>query len=138
MEWEAQTGKCQWSTSAFENSCGCIYCPGHAGVKGNDRADRLVGKATLTSGLLLGRSEVLRSLRHYLRAQSQGHHTIDRLEERSVERGSARRSSLKRTRKGHRQSNEHWNRFKGNVGETSERRGGAYMGFSERIDTILN
>ena len=33
-----------------------VYCPGHAGVKGNDRADRLVGKATLTNGLLLGRS----------------------------------------------------------------------------------
>ena len=35
-------------------------------------------------------------LRHYLRAQSQGHHTVDRLEEsRGVKRGSARRSSLK-------------------------------------------
>ena len=33
--------------------------------------------------------------RHYQRAQSQGHHTIDCLEERGVERGSARRSSLK-------------------------------------------
>ena len=67
-----------------------VHCLGHAGVKGNDRADRLAGKATLTSGLLLGRAEVVRSLRHYLRAQSQGHHTIDRLEERGVERGSAR------------------------------------------------
>ena len=73
----------------------CVYCPGHAGVKGNDLADGLAGKATLTRGLLLGRSEVLRSLRHYLRAQSQGHHTLDRLEERGVDRGSARRSSLK-------------------------------------------
>ena len=72
-----------------------VYCPEHAGVKGNDRADGLAGKATLTSGLLLRRSEVLRSLRHYLLAQSRGHHTIDRLEERGVERGSARRSSLK-------------------------------------------
>ena len=72
-----------------------VCCPGHAGVKGNDRADRLAGKATITSGLLLGRSEVLRSLRHYLRALSQGHRTIGRLEERGVERGSARRSSLK-------------------------------------------
>jgi len=72
-----------------------VYCPGYAGVKGNDQADRLAGKATHTSGLLLRRSEVLRSLKHYLRAQSQGHHTIDRLEERGVERGSARRSSLK-------------------------------------------
>ena len=58
-----------------------VYCPGHAGVKGSDRADRLAGKATLTSGFLLERSDVLRSWRHFLRAQSQGHHTIDRLEE---------------------------------------------------------
>ena len=28
--------------------------------------------------------------------------------------------------------------FKGDVGETSERRDGAHMGFSEHIDTILN
>ena len=34
-------------------------------------------------------------VRHYLWAQSQGHHTIDHLEERGTERGSARRSSLK-------------------------------------------
>ena len=61
-----------------------------------DRADSLAVKATLTSGLLLERSEVLRSLKHYLRAQSQGHDTTDRLEERGVERGSDRRSSLKR------------------------------------------
>ena len=72
-----------------------VYCPGHAGVNGNDQEDSLAGKATLISGLLLERSEVLRSLRHYLRAQSQGHHTTDRLEERGVERGSVRRSFLK-------------------------------------------
>ena len=72
-----------------------VYCPGHAGVKVNDWADRLVGKATLTNGLLLRRSKVVRSLRHYLRAQSKGHHTINCLEERGVERRSARRSSLK-------------------------------------------
>ena len=73
-----------------------VYCPGYAGVKRNDRADRLAGKATITSGLRLGRSEVLRSLRHYLRAHGQGHHTIDRLQERSVEKGGGTlRSSLK-------------------------------------------
>ena len=69
-----------------------MYCPGLAGVNENDQADTL---ATLTSSLLLKRSEVLRDLRHYLQAQSHGHHTIDRLEERCVERGSARGSSLK-------------------------------------------
>ena len=72
-----------------------VYCPKHTGVKGNDQADTLAGIATLTDGLRLGRSEVLRSLRYYLRAQSQGHRTIDRLEERGMERGSVRRSSLK-------------------------------------------
>ena len=78
-------------------------------------------------------------------------HTIDRLEERGVDRASARRSSLKgreraikdergsprtreghqgrervikdergpsRTREGHRQSDEQWNHFKGDTGET--------------------
>ena len=45
---------------------------------------------------------------------------------------------LERTRESHRQSDEHWNRFKGNVGETSEKRVGAHMGFSERKHTILN
>ena len=95
MEWEAQTGMCQWSISTFEKSCGCTAWDMPDRVKGNDRTDRLAGKATLTSGLLLGKSEVMRNLRHYLRAQSRGHHTIDRLEERGVERGSTRRCSLK-------------------------------------------
>ena len=45
---------------------------------------------------------------------------------------------LEGTREDHRQSDEHWNRFKGNVGETSERRTGENMDFSERIDSILN
>ena len=64
-----------------------VYCLGHAAVTRNDQADRLAGKATLTSVLLLGISEVLRSLRHHLRTQSQEHHTIDRLKERGVKRG---------------------------------------------------
>ena len=64
-------------------------------MKGNDPADRLAGKATITNGMRLGRSEVARRLRRNLRKQSQGHHTIDRLEERDMEREDARRSSLK-------------------------------------------
>ena len=60
MEREAQTGMCQMVDIHLRNLL-WVYCPGHAGVKGNDRADRLAGKATLTSGLLLGSSEVLRS-----------------------------------------------------------------------------
>ena len=111
---------------------------GHAGVKGKyGRADRLAGKATLTSGLLLGRPEVLRNLRHSLGAKSQGHHTIDRLEERGVERGSARRSSLK--------GRETTIVSQTNTGTVSKatlgkllRLGGAHVRFPKRIDTILN
>ena len=76
-------------------------------------------------------SQVLRSLRHYLHVQSQGHQTTDHLEERGMERGSTRRPSLsERMKEGHRQSDKYWNHFKGNLGETSDR-----VGFFECIDT---
>ena len=63
-------------------------------LKGNDRVDRLAGKATITGGLRLVRSKMLRSLRHYLRAQSQGYHTIDRLEERDVARAIVNQTNI--------------------------------------------
>ena len=79
-------------------------------------------------------SQVLRSSRHYLHVQSQGHHTIDRLEERGMERGSARRPSLKG-----------WERAivnQTNIGTISKATLGKLLrdrvGFSERIDTIWN
>ena len=111
-----------------------VYCPGYAGVKGNDRADRLAGKATLTNGLLLGRSEVLRSLRHYLRAQSQGHHSIDHLEERGLERGSISRSSLKGREKAI--VNQINFGTKATLGKLLRDAWSAFE-LSERIDTIL-
>ena len=115
-----------------------VYCPGHAGVKENVRADRLAGKATVTSGLILGRYKVLRSLRHCLRAQSQGHHTNDRLDGRGVERGRARRSSLK--------GRERAIVSQTNIGTVSKTTLGKLLrdgverlwAFSERIDTVLN
>ena len=83
----------------------------------------------------LRRSEVLRSLRQYLRAQSQGHHTINRLEERGVERGNAQQSSLRGLERAIVNQT--------NIGtilgkQTLERRGGAHMGLPRHIDTILN
>ena len=71
-----------------------IYCPGHAGVSGNERADRLAGTADITSGLLLGRAEVLRGLRSFLSKSKPEHHSIERLKERGVEKGSGRLSAL--------------------------------------------
>ena len=56
----------------------------------NHRADGLADKATIPNGLRLGRSELLRSLRHYLQARNQKHATaIGFLEERCAKRGDA-------------------------------------------------
>ena len=71
-----------------------IYCPGHAGVSGNERAVRLASTADITSGLQLGRAEVLRGLRNFLSTDKPEHHSIDRLKERGVEKGSGRHSTL--------------------------------------------
>ena len=62
-----------------------MHCPGQAAFTDNDWADRLAGNAATTSDLWLGRSEVLRSSRHYLSAQSQGHHTVDCLEDSDIQ-----------------------------------------------------
>ena len=71
-----------------------IYCPGHPGVSGNERADRLASTADITSGLQLGRAEVLRGLRNFLSTDKPEHHSIDRLKERGVEKRSGRHSTL--------------------------------------------
>ena len=64
------------STSTFKDYSGYMYYPVYDRVKGSDHADRLVGEAVITSGLNLGRSEVLSSLRHYQWADwSQIHHS---------------------------------------------------------------
>ena len=44
MEWEAGISICQCSVNL--RSSLWVYCPGHAGVKGNDRAERLAGEVT--------------------------------------------------------------------------------------------
>ena len=84
-------GSPDWNVSAFDihpskTAVGVLprTCPG--GGKWPSRYTG--GKAATTSSLRLGRYQVLRSLRHCLWAQSQGHHTIDRLEKRGVERSS--------------------------------------------------
>ena len=71
-------------------------------------------------------------------AQSQGDHTIDRLEERDVERGSARRSSLKGRERAIVTQTNIGTVSKATLGKLLRDGGGARMGFSERIDTILN
>ena len=71
-----------------------ICCPGHTGVSGNERAKRLVCTTDITSGLQLGRGEMLRGLRNFLNMDRPEHHSTDPVKERSVERGSSRHSTL--------------------------------------------
>ena len=71
-----------------------IYCPGHTGVSGNEQVDRLASTADITSGLQLGRAEVLRGLRNFLNMDRPEHHSTDRLKERGLEKGSSRHSTL--------------------------------------------
>ena len=70
-----------------------IYCPGHAGVSGNERANKTASTADITSGLQLGKAEVLRDLRNFLNTNKPEHHSTDRLKERGVEKGSRRHST---------------------------------------------
>ena len=62
-----------------------ICCPGHTGVSGNERAVRLASTADITSGLLLGRAEVLTGLRKFLNMDRPEHHSTDRLKGRRGE-----------------------------------------------------
>ena len=115
-----------------------IYCPGHAGVSGNERADRLTSTADIISGLQLGRAEVLRGLRNFLSTDKPEHHSIDRLKERGV--GERKRPTFHppRPRTICVQPDKYWHCFEDNLGETAKRRGGARMGLSERYDAILS
>ena len=122
-----------------------MYCPGHAGVKGNGQADRLADAADVKQGLTLGTLDVLRHsterLRHYRKKvrdrTTQEHHSIERRKERGVHRGSGRWSTLKgRKRAVINQINV--GSVKGNFGESFEEWGGAHMGIPERRDATLN
>ena len=99
-----------------------VCCPGHAGMKENYQAGRLAGSANLTS------VEKLKTLPAYTKPRT-SHHWPP-----GGERHGKRKRLMsfpERMKEGHRQSDEHWNHFKGNLGETSDR-----VGFSECIDTI--
>ena len=103
-----------------------IYCPGHAGVSGNERADRLASTADITSGLQLNRAEVLRGLRNFLNTDKPEHHSIDRLKERGVEKEEWRKEAAD-IPPSKVENDLYWHCFAGNLGETAERRGGAPM-----------
>ena len=59
-----------------------------------DPAFALSHLSTITSGLLLGRAEVLQGLRNFLNMDRPQHHSTDCIKERGVEKGSGRHSTL--------------------------------------------
>ena len=128
--------KCSTSWSTFEDSC--TDSLRHAEVEGNDRADRLAGKAIITSGWRLGRSKVSRSLRLY--PQKTKPWTLHHRSSGGERRKRRQRSTIfvERARQGHHQLDQHWNYFRGNTEESSERQGGAHMDLPGRVNTILN
>ena len=54
----------------------------------------MASTAYITCGLQLGKAEVLRGLMKFLNMDRPEHHSIDRLKEREVEKGSGRHSTL--------------------------------------------
>ena len=89
-------------TNMYSKPCTVFGCKDFCGSTvlgtpesvGMNRADRLASTADITSGLQLGRAEVLRGLRNFLNTDKPEHHSIDRLKERGVEKGSGRHSTL--------------------------------------------
>ena len=99
-----------------------IYCPGHARVSRNERPDRLASTADITSGLQLGRAEVLGGLRNFLSMDRPENHSTDRLKERGMEKRSCRHSTLQ-GRERCVQRGGYWHCFEGSLEEIAERRG---------------
>ena len=94
-------------TDFSKRACGCSR---HARIKGDDRADRLAGNATIPSGLRLRRSSVeeLEKLPLGTKPRTSHHHSPWR-----ERRGKRKRSTifLKRTREGQHQSDPTLARF---------------------------
>ena len=73
-----------------------VFCPGHAGVNGNERADKLAGDAETRGTLVLDPPTVMASVKEWFndnRVESESH-TLANLKEQGVQRGSGRHSLL--------------------------------------------
>ena len=135
-------GKVEWemhvvflcSTSTCKESCGCTVL----NMLDSNRADKLAGKPTTTNGLRLWSSDLFQELQSLpvdtkpnditqsitWRREAWKEESLDNVP-RKDEKGP---SSIRRTLE----------QFNCKVGETSDRRGGTHMGFTERRDTILD
>ena len=74
-----------------------IYCPGHAGVRGNEVADGLAGQATVGAQITVDKSDLLKQLQRALREEEtdcREYYGIERMKESGVLLGEGRTSRL--------------------------------------------
>ena len=88
-----------WSSTIRESSLekvAWIFCPGHAGVAGNERADKLAGEARVGGRLTLDPPTVLAAVQENMREnrEESSSHTLMRLKEKGIQRGEGRHSQL--------------------------------------------
>ena len=73
-----------------------IFCPGHAGVKGNERADQLAGSAKIEGVLTLDSPTVIELVRDHLAStRVEDSFTKEMLIEKGVKPGEARKCELR-------------------------------------------
>src|SRR5579871_210916 len=76
-----------------------IYVPGHAGVQGNESADRLAGSANITEGQPMDRADIINALRESFRAKEFDgcvSTSVIRMRECGLRVGTARRENFRR------------------------------------------
>ena len=75
-----------------------IFCPGHAGVRGNEAADKLAGEATVGDDIKPDRADLIDRVARQLRDQeleeAEAHYAIARMQEMGLARGMGRKLRL--------------------------------------------
>ena len=118
---------CRWSTSTFENLCGCTALDMQEWRKTTEQIDWRARQPSQVACF----SVALKCWKAW--DTTSGHKAKD-----MVESGSAGRSSMKGRERVIVSQTKTGTVSKATLGETGERRGGAHMGFSDHIDTLLN
>ena len=73
-----------------------IFCPGHAGVRGNERADQLAGSAAIKGSLTLDPPTVTALVRDHLAGKSKdSSYTLEILKEKGIQLGQGKLSNLR-------------------------------------------
>ena len=90
-EWHASLRRSRVTSIAW------IFSPGHAGVLGNEQADRLAGSAQLGGILMHDKADVVAALWEHVHTSEEqmDHHGLVRMMQRGVTRGSGRCSTLR-------------------------------------------